>query len=365
MKSILLVFSLLVSRYVLAQTTAPFDDSHWEIVGKMSKETFQGKEGILLTEGTAYLKDDTFLNGIIEFDMMLAKGRYFPGVRFRMQDKDNYESVYLRPHQLGNPDALQYTPVYNQQAAWQLYYGDGYSTAVTYPLNEWVHIKLLVSGTQAEVYVGDHSKPAFVIHKLKRTPYAGSISLENTAPVPTRFANFQYTKRDNPPLQGKFKAEEAAQSGTISSWQVSNTFDKKRLESSYTIPKELASQLIWQKLSAENSGTVNFSPISKLSETSNTVFAKFIIVSEKPQIKKLRLGFSDEVRVYTNGKLVYGGQDEFLSRDYRFLGTIGYFDAIYLDLRQGKNEIWFAVSESFGGWGIKGLITDQSGIKLE
>ncbi|MBD2704970.1 hypothetical protein IC229_30355 [Spirosoma sp. BT702] len=41
-----------------------------------------------------------------------------------------------------------------------------------------------------------------------------------------------------------------------------------------------------------------------------------------PQIKKLQLGFSDQFRAYINGKLIFGGQDEFLSRDCRFLGTI-------------------------------------------
>ena len=42
-----------------------------------------------------------------------------------------------------------------------------------------------------------------------------------------------------------------------------------------------------------------------------------------------------------------------MSRDYRFLGTIGYFDAVYLQLKKGRNDLWIAVSENFGGWGIK------------
>jgi hypothetical protein len=63
--------------------------------------------------------------------------------------------------------------------------------------------------------------------------------------------------------------------------------------------------------------------------------------------------------------LLYDGQDVFLSRDYRFLGTIGYFDDVYLDLKKGKNELWIAVSENFGGWGLKGIIADQTGLTIE
>jgi hypothetical protein len=46
-----------------------------------------------------------------------------------------------------------------------------------------------------------------------------------------------------------------------------------------------------------------------------------------------------------------------MSRDYRYLGTIGYFDNVTLPLEAGKNEICIAVSEAFGGWGIMGRVT--------
>ncbi|WP_338869415.1 hypothetical protein WBJ53_20065 [Spirosoma sp. SC4-14] len=360
---LLTLFSL-ASPFCLAQTTAPFDSLHWEMAGKVSPETYQSKAGILLTDGFLYLKDNTFVDGVIEFDMTLSKNRYFPGVGFRLQDKENYEHIYLRPHQLGNPDAIQYTPVFNAQSAWQLYYGDGYSTALTYPLNEWVHIKLAVRGTQAEVYVGNPAKPALVIQRLKRGVKAGRISLENEASAPTRFANFQYTKTDNPTLQGPFKPEGSPRPGTIMHWQISNTFDEKKLENAVSLPSGLVSQMTWQTLAAEPTGVVNVSSISKLSETSNTVFAKLIIQSDQDQVKRFQFGFSDRAKVYCNDRLLYAGHDEFMSRDYRFLGTIGYFDAIYLNLKKGKNELWLAISENFGGWGLQGIIADQSGLTL-
>ena len=71
---------------------------------------------------------------------------------------------------------------------------------------------------------------------------------------------------------------------------------------------------------------------------------------EEEQDKRLDFGFSDRVRVYLNGRLLFQGDDTYRSRDYRFLGSIGYFDALYLPLRKGENELLMAVSEDLGGW---------------
>ncbi|AKD55730.1 hypothetical protein [Spirosoma radiotolerans] len=364
MNARLIALLLFVSSYTFGQTVVPFDSSAWVFAGKVTQETFQGKAGISLTNGSIYLKDSTFKNGSIEFDMTLSKERYFPGFCFRIQDKANVETVYLRPHQVGNPDAIQYMPVFNGQEAWQLYYGDGYSTAVTYPLNTWIHVKLLVRDAQAEVYIGNTAAPTLVIHHLKRPTKAGQISLNNDAPALTRFANFQYTKSDTPPMAGTFKPEPTPQPGTILTWQVSSPFDEKLLQTDYSLPQLLVNRLTWQTLTAENSGKLNLSRISKLSEGNNSVFAKVTIVSDKPQIKKLQLGFSDRAKVYVNGGLVYTGHDEFGSRDYRFLGTMGYFDAVYLALKKGPNDLWIAISETFGGWGLQAMMTDQTGLTI-
>jgi hypothetical protein len=78
----------------------------------------------------------------------------------------------------------------------------------------------------------------------------------------------------------------------------------------------------------------------------------------------LQLGFSDRARVFLNDQVLYSGRDEFQSRDYRFLGTVGLFDEVYLTLKKGRNELWVAVSETFGGWGIKAALPDRTGINV-
>jgi len=44
--------------------------------------------------------------------------------------------------------------------------------------------------------------------------------------------------------------------------------------------------------------------------------------------------------------------------------TIGLIDKIYLSLSADENEVWFAVSEGFGGWGIQAESDDLEGITL-
>ena len=69
--------------------------------------------------------------------------------------------------------------------------------------------------------------------------------------------------------------------------------------------------------------------------------------------------------VYLNDKLLYFGKDAYMSRDYRFLGTVGFYDMLFLPLKKGDNELWFVVSEDFGGWIIKAKLEDMTEISLK
>ena len=127
-----------------APEAVPFDDERWQIEAEeFERGEHSGQDAIYLKGGVALLPELDIANGVVEFDVAVTGERGFAGLVFRYQDNGNFEHFYLRPHQRGNPDAMQYQPVYNGVAAWQLYHGAGYSGAVDYPLNEWVHVKLL------------------------------------------------------------------------------------------------------------------------------------------------------------------------------------------------------------------------------
>jgi hypothetical protein len=96
----------------------------------------------------------------------------------------------------------------------------------------------------------------------------------------------------------------------------------------------------------------------------NTVFARITISSDTDATRLFEFGYSDRVVALLNEKPIYKGNNNYRSRDYRYLGTIGLFDAIYLDLKKGDNTLLMAVSEDFGGWLITGRFVDPKGIKI-
>src|ERR671913_1294665 len=119
--------------------TVPFDSGRWDIQARESRVVNHlGRSSLYLKGGVAAVKDSRFTNGVIEFDIALPRERGFMGAVWRVQDFENYEEFYMRPHQSGNPDANQYTPVFNGAPAWQIYYGEAYAAPSRYRPNEWI-----------------------------------------------------------------------------------------------------------------------------------------------------------------------------------------------------------------------------------
>ncbi|MCB1024197.1 MAG: hypothetical protein KDB79_07400 [Acidobacteria bacterium] len=360
-------FCIFVITANAAAQVIPFDSERWNIQAKESKVVdYLGQKSLYLKGGTAVLKDVEFTNGVIEFDIAFSAKRTFSGAMWRIQDEDNFEEFYLRPHQSGNPDANQYQPVFNGIAAWQLLYGERYSAPVKYDFDQWMPVKIVVSGENAEVYIKDMATPALSIGKLLREIKPGGVGVNVGNFAYSYFANFRVTPMNDPPqLKGKALPPETVPAGTVMTWMVSNTIDGKTLDSKYQLTPADKNALNFKQLAAEDNGTANLSRIQGPGKDKNTAFAKLTIRSDIEQIKKVKFGFSDSVRVYFNDRLIYGGSDIYESRDYRFLGTIGLFDELYLPLKKGDNELWFAVTENFGGWGIKAMFEDMSGIRIK
>ena len=92
------------------------------------------------------------------------------------------------------------------------------------------------------------------------------------------------------------------------------------------------------------------------------VYARTSIECERDEVKKLSLGYSDDVSVFLNGRILYRGRSAQNFRDPGFLGIVSPDDdAVYLPLKKGHNELMLAVSELGGGWGFIGRLTDPEG----
>ncbi len=340
-------------------TPLPFTSTHWDFGNSDVKpESYMGKESYRLDGAAIGTKNVSLRNGTIELDMNFPYGRFFPSILFRVIDASNGESFYVRPHQSGNPDATQYTPIFNGYAGWQLYHGQGHGEAVALTPDTWHHVKIDILNDQADIYFNDMEKPLIQVTDLKRDIASGEIGLSSGAPV--YFANVKYSKT-NPTLTTRTAEPFEAPEGLITEWQISEVVANEDFWEKPTINTK---GLTWTKQPTEYTGTINLAKFSKSSEGKTTVLAKLDIEAESNMRKQVIFGYSDFVWVFVNGEQIYGGRNDFRSRDYRYLGTIGWFDSVYLPLEEGDNEVVFVVGENFGGWGIRARIEDQSGISI-
>ena len=338
----------------------PFDDGRWAIeAGEHRLETYKGRSCLFLKDGMATLRGENMLDGTIECDIALPNERGFMGVFWRMQGSADYEEFYLRPHQSGKPDANQYTPVFNGFAGWQLYHGEDYATQMDYPFGEWMHLKLVFSGNRAEIYI-DSETPTLIVPELKREALTGLMGVK-AAFAPARFANFRFEPGATQLAATQAKAKPGPEN-RVTRWSLAlYPAGEAKLNARLTD----TAPLHWTSMAAEATGILNLARLAGVSRGNNTVLARLVLNSERQRSVPIAFGYSDRVRVYINGNLLYAGQNNYRSRDFRYLGTIGLFDQIHAALNTGRNEIIFAVSESFGGFGIMAALDTEPGLSLE
>jgi hypothetical protein len=290
-------------------------------------------------------------DGVIEVDLAVARERSFHGVMWRARDDENFESFFVRPHQVGNPDAIQYTPVNNGISSWQLFHGPGFWAPIAFPIGAWFTIRVEFAGARADIYVGDRSSPALQVAELKRPATPGGIGLSIGGPG-LHVARFAYDT-GRPGLTELTTPPEAPRPWVVRHWEVSDPFEERNLDGLVRLPPELLASRSWTRLTAEPGGLLDLARVAGLREERNTVLARATVRATRDVVLPLEIGFSDRVVVFLNGQAFFRGDDSYRSRDYRFLGSIGYWDVVYLPLLQGDNELAFAVSEDFGGWGVQ------------
>jgi len=345
--------------------SVPFDDGRWTITAAESELVdYLGQAALRIKGGSAVLTDSDVRNGLIEFGIAVSEERGFAGLVFRVQDDNNFEHFYVRPHQSGKPDANQYTPVFDGVSGWQLYHGPGYAAPVEYRFNEWMHVKMIYAGSTLHVYI-DSDEPVLRVDDLKREDPSGAIGVNSANFSAVHFANFKFTKlADAYEFPHRESADEQSPEGLVTSWLVSDAFDSAVLDGAKGLNLEMRGERAWTELWTEENGVLNLARVQGIQQDKNTVFVALALNSDKAQSKEMLFGYSDAASVYLNGTLIYRGNNGYESRDYRYLGTIGLFDSVVLPLVEGDNEVWIAVSESFGGWGVMAKIPDREGLSM-
>jgi hypothetical protein len=348
---------------LLVLQPGPFDPSRWNILDPNGRTMmYLGQPSLFLDNGVALLRDSSFGDGTIEFDVALHGHASFAGVVFRGAGAEDCELVYVRPQRSRQWDALQYTPLFNGSEAWQLYSGEGYTAAAELPLNRWVHVRLVAEGYGARLYVDRSAEPQLIVKDLKRPWTRGQVGLWGRFGG-ANFANLIVTPAATtaPPAH----AENPPPPGVVEAWEISPVFDVAKIERD-RLPDALVGTRDWRRVTPESSGLVNIAryraPIAArqpnaAAESRDVVFARTTITAGLPTRVRLVFAYSDAVRIFLNGRPVFDGESRYRSRDPGFLGVASLGpDAIYLDLASGTNDLVFAVSETFGGWGLAARI---------
>lgn len=350
--------------YLSAQEIIPLDTNHWEFFGENILEEYKGKNAVYNKAGFLRLKDRTFLNGTIEFDLFLKEAQMFPGVMFRA-DRQSGEQFFLRPHLSGKPDANQAAPSINGITPFQLYFGSRYSFPYEYKYDDWTHVKVVVNGKRAQVFL-DYSEKPHLSWELYLEPTEGQVIIKGGRFVAVHIADVKIDPNATELVDFKAIDPEPIE-GVIPEWEISDMFEEEKLKDIAGVPALIEGRTWGRKIQLEEGRAANIArqQVLRNGKPGNTVFAKLEINSSKEQTKLFHFGYSDRVVAILNGKPIYSGNNRWRSRDYRYLGTIGLFDAIYLPLKKGKNELLMAVSEDFGGWLITGKFEDESGIKVK
>lgn len=341
-----------------------WDEERWRIEARDARvEHHEGREGLWLHDGTAWLEGASLRDGAIHFDLHAGDALGFYGVAFRASDDRTYEHFYLRPFLSGNPDASQYTPVFHGVSGWQIYAGPGYSSPVAIPTDRWIHVELRFREGRAEAFVEGER---LVFPNLLGPRVAGALGLTASG-APARFANVVVSPGP-PPMEATEAADSAATvpepPGVVRRWRVSTPFAEARLDSVGALDASLVSELEWDVLDTDVRGIANLARLRERDATANTVFAAVTLRAAEPGPARVRFGFSDRVHAYLAGRPLYRADDGWRSRDYRFLGTVGLFDELVLPLEAGDNELWLAVSEDFGGWGVTLQVVESDGVEV-
>lgn len=157
------------------------------------------------------LKNVNFENGTIEVKMLskiqdpppFPGSQGFIGVAFRINENNTaYESIYLRP-KVGRSDNQFFRNHTVQYYSYPDFKFDKlraekegmYETAAPVDINEWITMRIEVTGQKAYLFINNAKYSTFVVEKMKGTITSGSIALWVDIGTIGYFKDLKITKR--------------------------------------------------------------------------------------------------------------------------------------------------------------------------
>lgn len=216
------------------------------------------------------------------------------------------------------------------------------------------------------VFVNDAVSPTLEVGRLEGDTMEGGLRLQG----PGTFANLVITPGAVDGLSPEPAADPLQRDrGVIENWSLSRASAlPSGKEPSYSHLPDAAQA--WKAIRTERGGLVNVSRVHgrPLPEPNRAVaWLKTTITSERKQTKNVNIGWTREVWVFVNGKLVFADENLFEKEGARkFPDARCSLDngAFTLPLEAGQNEITVAIANNFFGWGFKLRLADTEGAHL-
>lgn len=344
----------------------PMTAEHWKFAeGSAEFTKHKNVPAIKIVQGAVISKNLNFSNGTIEFDAepLDATKSPFVSMYFRCNESGEGEVFYLRVGREENHkrnDAVQYAPLIKGINLWDML--PHYQGPAVLHNNNWNHIKLVISGMQMRAYVNDLSRPALEIPYLEGNLKEGEIALEGLA----AFANLVIkpdATEDLSQVNGVDLTNHDA--NYMHRWLVTQPVPLAygRELGSKDFPKAEAA---WDSIDAERNGLINLTRKYGGVSERQYVWLKTNIKSSAEVLRKIQLGFSDEVWVFVNGRIVYVDKNLYLQGMRKTPnGRCSIENASFqVLLKPGDNELLVGVANDFYGWGIIARFENMEGVDL-
>jgi hypothetical protein len=207
--------SWLLTLPIAAQPDLALEPSRLTLKGVVAERaTHQGRQAIRVVEsdnsrntlGLAIVNGVAFRDGTIDVDVAGRRGSYavpddrgFIGIAFRVApNAERFECIYLRPDngraadQVRRNHSTQYVshpdfPWPRMRKEWP----EKYESYVDLEYGAWTHMRIVVAGTSARLFVHDASQPALVVNDLKLGAGDGGVALWIGSGTDGFFANLR------------------------------------------------------------------------------------------------------------------------------------------------------------------------------
>ncbi|GAB2769559.1 hypothetical protein GCM10027275_10050 [Rhabdobacter roseus] len=188
----------------------------------MSFEKVQGRQAVRVVKDSTVKEFDEptfvrvkgidFANGTIEVKVLsrllptapdFARG--FIGIAFRIDERNStYESMYLRPTNARADDQVRRNHSIQYYAYPDFKFDrlrkeapEAYESYADMALNEWITLKIVVKGKQAQLYLNGNKQPSLVVHDLKQQADAsGAIGLWVDVGTEGYFSDLKITRNN-------------------------------------------------------------------------------------------------------------------------------------------------------------------------